>query len=36
VSDPVEFQLSSGVLRVVFLKDPDGNVVELVQYPEPA
>jgi catechol 2,3-dioxygenase-like lactoylglutathione lyase family enzyme len=34
VSDPVEFQLSSGVLRVVFLKDPDGNVLELVQYPE--
>lgn len=36
VSDPVEFQLSSGVLSVVFVKDPDGNVVELVQYPEQA
>jgi catechol 2,3-dioxygenase-like lactoylglutathione lyase family enzyme len=36
VSDPVEFELESGVLRVVFLKDPDGNVVELVEYPEPA
>jgi glyoxylase I family protein len=36
VSDPVQFQLSSGVLQVVFIKDPDGNVLELVQYPEQA
>jgi catechol 2,3-dioxygenase-like lactoylglutathione lyase family enzyme len=33
VSDPVTFQLESGELSVVFLKDPDGNIVELVQYP---
>jgi catechol 2,3-dioxygenase-like lactoylglutathione lyase family enzyme len=36
VSDPVAFELESGVLEVVFLKDPDGNVVELVEYPESA
>jgi catechol 2,3-dioxygenase-like lactoylglutathione lyase family enzyme len=33
VSDPVVFQLDSGELKVVFLKDPDGYVLELVQYP---
>lgn len=36
VSDPVAFHLSSGVLRVVFLKDPDGYVLELVEYPASA
>jgi catechol 2,3-dioxygenase-like lactoylglutathione lyase family enzyme len=36
VSNPVEFDLDSGVLRVVFLNDPDGNVLELVHYPESA
>ena len=34
VSEPVSFELESGVLKVVFLKDPDGNVLELVEYPE--
>lgn len=34
VSDPVEFELESGLLEVVFVKDPDGNVLELVHYPE--
>lgn len=34
VSDPVVFHLSSGELKVVFLKDPDGFVLELVEYPE--
>lgn len=34
VSDPVQFNLESGVLEVVFAKDPDGNVLELVHYPE--
>src|SRR5690348_2444246 len=33
VSEPVSFELESGVLKVVFLKDPDGNVLELVEYP---
>jgi glyoxylase I family protein len=33
VSDPVSFELETGVLKVVFLKDPDGNVLELVEYP---
>jgi catechol 2,3-dioxygenase-like lactoylglutathione lyase family enzyme len=33
VSDPVAFELVSGRLRVVFVKDPDGAVIELVEYP---
>lgn len=33
VSDPVSFALASGSLKVVFLKDPDGFVLELVEYP---
>ena len=33
VSDPVTFELESGRLHVVFVKDPDGAVIELVQYP---
>ncbi|HEY3613539.1 MAG TPA: VOC family protein [Gaiellales bacterium] len=33
VSDPVSFELESGRLRVVFVKDPDGAVIELVEYP---
>jgi catechol 2,3-dioxygenase-like lactoylglutathione lyase family enzyme len=33
VSDPVAFELESGRLRVVFVKDPDGAVIELVEYP---
>lgn len=33
VSEPVSFDLGWGVVRVVFLKDPDGFVVELMQVP---
>jgi catechol 2,3-dioxygenase-like lactoylglutathione lyase family enzyme len=35
VSDPVTFDLGWGILDVVFLKDPDGFVLELVGVPEP-
>jgi len=33
VSQPVQFDLEWGTVHVVFLKDPDGFVVELVQAP---
>jgi hypothetical protein len=33
VSEPVSFDLDWGIVRVVFLKDPDGFIVELVQTP---
>jgi catechol 2,3-dioxygenase-like lactoylglutathione lyase family enzyme len=36
VSEPVSFELGTGLLKVVFLKDPDGNVLELVEYPNGA
>jgi catechol 2,3-dioxygenase-like lactoylglutathione lyase family enzyme len=35
VSEPVQFDLGWGILDVVFLKDPDGFVLELVGVPEP-
>jgi catechol 2,3-dioxygenase-like lactoylglutathione lyase family enzyme len=35
VSEPVTFDLGWGILDVVFLKDPDGFVLELVGVPEP-
>jgi catechol 2,3-dioxygenase-like lactoylglutathione lyase family enzyme len=35
VSSPVQFDLGWGILDVVFLKDPDGFVLELVGVPEP-
>jgi glyoxylase I family protein len=35
VSEPVRFDLESGSMHVVFVRDPDGFVVELVQYPSP-
>jgi catechol 2,3-dioxygenase-like lactoylglutathione lyase family enzyme len=35
VSKPVQFDLGWGILDVVFLKDPDGFVLELVSVPEP-
>jgi catechol 2,3-dioxygenase-like lactoylglutathione lyase family enzyme len=35
VSRPVQFDLGWGILDVVFLKDPDGFVLELVGDPEP-
>lgn len=31
VSEPVEFKLEEGSVTVVFLRDPDGNYVELVE-----
>jgi catechol 2,3-dioxygenase-like lactoylglutathione lyase family enzyme len=36
VSEPVGFTLDSGSLHVVFVRDPDGFVVELVEYPTPS
>ena len=33
VSEPVSFDLEWGVVHVVFLKDPDGYVLELMQHP---
>ena len=33
VSEPVSFDLEWGVVRVVFFKDPDGYVLELMQHP---
>jgi glyoxylase I family protein len=30
VSDPVTFELTEGAVTVVFTRDPDGNIVELV------
>jgi glyoxylase I family protein len=33
VSDPVQFDLEWGIVHVVFLKDPDGFVIELMQVP---
>jgi catechol 2,3-dioxygenase-like lactoylglutathione lyase family enzyme len=35
VSEPVQFDLGWGILDVVFMKDPDGFVVELVGVPQP-
>lgn len=35
ISKPVQFDLGWAVLDVVFLKDPDGFVLELVGVPEP-
>jgi len=31
LSDPVDFELEHGSVTVVFLRDPDGNFVELVE-----
>ena len=33
VSDPCTFDLGWGIVRVVFCKDPDGNIVELHEIP---
>jgi glyoxylase I family protein len=33
VSEPVSFDLGWGIVHVVFMKDPDGFIVELVQSP---
>ena len=33
ISEPVRFDLDFGVLHVVWFYDPDGSVLELVQYP---
>lgn len=33
VSGPVSFDLDFGVVRVVFLEDPDGSILELMEYP---
>jgi glyoxylase I family protein len=33
VSEPVSFDLGWGIVHVVFLKDPDGFIIELVQVP---
>ncbi len=33
VSEPVNFDLEWGVVHVVFFKDPDGFVLELMEYP---
>jgi len=33
VSEPVTFDLGWGILHVVFMKDPDGFIIELVQSP---
>jgi len=33
VSAPVSFDLEFGIVHVVFLKDPDGFIIELVQSP---
>ena len=33
VSEPVSFDLGWGVVHVVFFKDPDGFVLELMQDP---
>jgi catechol 2,3-dioxygenase-like lactoylglutathione lyase family enzyme len=33
VSEPVSFDLEWGIVRVVFMKDPDGFIIELVQTP---
>ena len=34
VSAPVAFALDHGAVRVVFLKDPDGFILELVEWPD--
>jgi glyoxylase I family protein len=34
VSSPVSFGVEHGEVRVVFLKDPDGSILELVEVPE--
>lgn len=33
ISEPVSFDLDWGIVRVVFLKDPDGNILEFSQAP---
>ena len=33
VSEPVSFDLEWGIVRVVFLEDPDGYTLELMEYP---
>ena len=33
VSEPVSFDLDWGIVHVVFMKDPDGFIIELVQSP---
>jgi catechol 2,3-dioxygenase-like lactoylglutathione lyase family enzyme len=33
VSEPVSFDLDFGIVHVVFMKDPDGFIIELVQSP---
>lgn len=33
VSEPVSFDLEWGIVHVVFLKDPDGYMLELMQHP---
>lgn len=33
ISDPCTFDLGWGIVRVVFCKDPDGNIVELHEIP---
>ena len=33
VSEPVSFDLEWGIVHVVFMKDPDGFIIELVQSP---
>ena len=33
ISEPVRFDLDFGVVYVVFFKDPDGYILELMQYP---
>jgi catechol 2,3-dioxygenase-like lactoylglutathione lyase family enzyme len=33
VSEPVSFDLDFGIVHVVFLQDPDGFIIELVQVP---
>jgi hypothetical protein len=33
ISEPVSFDLEWGIVHVVFFKDPDGFILELVQSP---
>ena len=33
VSEPVSFDLEWGIVKVVFFKDPDGFVLELMEHP---